>query len=1669
MSHHSNAQSKSIIQGGYLSSVPQHIDYRVTNPNENLSKRNPETNTDFNESITYENCKQNSTSYDKKLKVEGFSGFNQSNVVNNYVSGVVGEQNNTHQPNIPLSFAQPNGKNQVLERINPGPPGFQSNFMNNPLNFPKTGGNAVNNNIRQTSFEQNQSKNKNTADFLLGAGNNNITLDNQLRNVLHIKPNLVRPEHTNESFESYKTYNNKDLTDKYDNIPMIDLSVQKKIIKHHLSLKEIAHDSENAATNQRVLDELLKDDDIADEFKDANWAIKNDTRVYLANTEFNNRLHSLQKDFHPVKTKQTAEIDKFNDMLVYDNYKGQELEYYKQLENYDNREMNESNNHMMNTYKNHNYINAQEYTDKRWTEDDFTKKMKAANKKDQGKIDTIDKILDNFPVVQKMNKQEIDKTLEHLAIGIFNTEEQWIRNMMRRAGHALHCGDNDMFWKILNDIKLEILTPKHRGLSTLDHYAQKIINDVKPENNLSNLPRVFIKYDRENGTTAHENANDILEEQPEVGELPNVYVDPTLEARINFAKQNNIIMTQEFRINEPIKKPYDYLQKCKDDPIIKVAAAKIPFNQYYRIVDISLILSGKDEEKAYQDNAGLRTNIKKGNCIVESLSRQDPGVYMARRGGNKILELHKNYITINLKNKDNEMDQENSSGTLEKYDQKMKDHIFERIQDFYKKNLGTVTLYNTTKANGANAQISFCEKVNAWAIGSKDITIMVRARSDISGYRKERYQYCRSIAHTWFHILDQLDFETQFQFKSQMVGITLIGEYVGDQRCQGMVKYTKISLVFFNVVNNISDIDKDYWTMEKGFEFMKKYGQIPSAHQKYMNIPNFMLLNKKQLDLYEQCGKQSLENGEEGKVIYFVLKHFDGKEILASVAKMQSMEFRIFHHLKQKLMDYVTNQNANRKQYLSFFTTECINLMGDCVLQKPFTWYMEITNKAFDFADQFPKQRYLISEAFITFQSITIYCSEKKIDVLPIMFQKENIEILMSTPWSQYKSMNLVIGEKALIEDLKKLNVTEVITDYRPKIYVFLPVTLPGVGKTYFVDNVLRPYCAVNEMGLQILSPDEIRRTCMNEFALTKQAKGMTYEKIFDKTLRDSNRIFNEKLISMIKKTQGQKNIIFIDKNHYPNNYKKSINQVRGCAPKGYKIEVIALIAKINSNEGYQINVSDENINSTWQFMSRKVQNNFKYPFKLNCFFKCLERVLKREESDHPTFYGNTDISFNKMVMAWNHFRNENIDEMELIQNGFDTIFSVDFFNMEEIMYWPSFEFTEKLSEILWTSKVGELSKNTEIIKELFKELKPIWQASTGYYASTSPIQLESQLNNFLNDTYFTKENNQLSLSENLPQKFITNTCMIIDGDSLKPNSKPITLNEIIETNIQEYSNEIVIEKHDDISGIQIEKTQDEIKKGILENEIAKATKLPLFLGLYCKDVDIKNSIFQLLAQTLDRIKDQYKRILNDPSDNKTIKELNTITKDLAEFDSKWLIKWKLPQEFYIETLYIGNNWKKFKEENFQSFIENFGMPLHITHLVYIPEGILFGLPGNNLFEKIKVEDKYPYICFIYNKQNGYEPKDCKKILQSMFCQENTGFKGFLDDEGRQSFDYNFSVRHSVTLISDEESQETVNKNKFLVGERFDKSSSKKKTVPIYLIKLRDTFCMDAETRKFYQ
>jgi len=219
------------------------------------------------------------------------------------------------------------------------------------------------------------------------------------------------------------------------------------------------------------------------------------------------------------------------------------------------------------------------------------------------------------------------------------------------------------------------------------------------------------------------------------------------------------------------------------------------------MVDLKLNVNGPVEDEVYAMFPLLIKNIRRGNTVLR-LDRADASseYVLARKGLEKFFDLRYEFISPESRFDD-------SKTPVEHFMQK--NYILggplRAIFEGHK-----IEVLKTLKANGENVQVSFCPSVQAWCICSKNVALMAqtKAHADAPCYDNPRWSFAREMAHVWFDKLAALEKERGPQaieeLKNDMAGKTFVGEYIGSNEHQHLVKYSRVTIIFYAIVDNMS-------------------------------------------------------------------------------------------------------------------------------------------------------------------------------------------------------------------------------------------------------------------------------------------------------------------------------------------------------------------------------------------------------------------------------------------------------------------------------------------------------------------------------------------------------------------------------------------------------------------------------------------------------------------------------------------------------------------------------------------------------------------------------------------------------------------------------------------------------------------------------------------------
>ena len=243
------------------------------------------------------------------------------------------------------------------------------------------------------------------------------------------------------------------------------------------------------------------------------------------------------------------------------------------------------------------------------------------------------------------------------------------------------------------------------------------------------------------------------------------------------------------------------------------------------------------------------------------------------------------------------------------------------------------------KANGENAQISYIKKFDYWVIASKNVCLLANNRDDLEDYppykiyknekNPTRYSFAYKIGQCWFDILENFKKEEINKIKEYLNGKTFVGEYVGNQYHQHLIRYMKHTILFFGIVINDS-CDSSIPVLE-AFEKFKEF-KLDVVPYEYSGIAeSFDELCTKLKKLYVRIAESSIIDEEEGSVIYLSRtyasrfdsdKEYRKEDKVLSLCKLKTWEYRVYRKLREKIKNNLLDEKfykENRRKISQFF------------------------------------------------------------------------------------------------------------------------------------------------------------------------------------------------------------------------------------------------------------------------------------------------------------------------------------------------------------------------------------------------------------------------------------------------------------------------------------------------------------------------------------------------------------------------------------------------------------------------------------------------------------------------------------------------------------------------------------------------------------------------------
>ena len=431
-----------------------------------------------------------------------------------------------------------------------------------------------------------------------------------------------------------------------------------------------------------------------------------------------------------------------------------------------------------------------------------------------------------------------------------------------------------------------------------------------------------------------------------------------------------------------------------DEETIKLAENECPINTNLMLYDISIAIKGPEEELAYLKHPNYISIIRRGNTLLE-VYREGRGreeyIYqyslLIRKGMKKFIDLPYNFYREKTEKELKEEEKEKKSNgedenekKIDKYtlnfdlDEEKKStlkYIFypvlqELENDFY------IEIIKLMKANGENAQISYIKKFDYWVIASKNVCLLAQCRDDLEDYppftnhknpkerKPTRYSFAYKIGQCWFDILENFSDKEIDKIKEYLNGKTFVGEYVGNQYHQHLIRYMKHTILFFGIV--INDSCESSMPVIEAFNKFKEF-KLDVVPYEYIGVAeSFDELCEKLKKLYIRIAESSIIDEEEGSVIYLSRtyasrfdsdKKFRNEDKILSLCKLKTWEYRVYRKLREKIKNNLLDEKfySDNRRKISQFFEELRTMLQGFNLPMPFQFYYKVAETAFDFAN----------------------------------------------------------------------------------------------------------------------------------------------------------------------------------------------------------------------------------------------------------------------------------------------------------------------------------------------------------------------------------------------------------------------------------------------------------------------------------------------------------------------------------------------------------------------------------------------------------------------------------------------------------------------------------------------------------------------------------------------
>lgn len=476
----------------------------------------------------------------------------------------------------------------------------------------------------------------------------------------------------------------------------------------------------------------------------------------------------------------------------------------------------------------------------------------------------------------------------------------------------------------------------------------------------------------------------------------------------------------------------DLLTFATNHKKIKILLESSPINPNYYLKDISLHKKGPIEDKLYAKHPIFYYNIRRGNTILEIYDppNQTPNRILCRKGLTKFYDISTELLEYTKNLNQNEK----IVPFMTSIQKKIRNIIFRNIERLL---LNSETKWDSLeicklyKENGEHCQIGYIKQVDSWIIASKNVTILLQNRENLSQYIKKRHYWPKIIAEQWFEYLQTLSTSQISELKTALNGLTLLGEHCGHPKHTHIIHYPKIEIIFYAIVENLNQ-KAPCLAPNLSFDFFDKFGLKKSKMDIIKGCKNYNDFLEKMDALLNEIELSTCEKEGEGSVVYVTYNN----EVL-SMCKMKTIEYLIFRSLREHLKKQVNKANIQR--HLKFNKEVNMLYVGKKLLRSK-EYYLELGKKAFEYIEN-KDNKVTFEEVYYNFVDLLKLISNGLSKFVPKDIFIEDFQLILITP-------PLILGENTN-EILKKaLEIDEVGPTWREEMPLKPGLTLYNLHLT---------------------------------------------------------------------------------------------------------------------------------------------------------------------------------------------------------------------------------------------------------------------------------------------------------------------------------------------------------------------------------------------------------------------------------------------------------------------------------------------------------------------------------------------------------------------------------------------------------------------------------------------